>query len=245
MRARARSTHERGNGCGRAHREGWRQRGTYGTISRLRKRFCQLYVAAGAHGRIARALQSASVPPNRPIPTTPGRSSSRSHHGAIVCSAVHAVCHHSRRWRRMPSEFRHEARGFSIEVSGGGGLGGEDERDGARAFAGGAGAVEAARRGGGGRANFRRALRCSCLEKLQNAADCFNSREQHARRSPWRAFAYPFDETRQDRSCSLMFPLYSFILGYWIRLFAVLLYSPINFRSAADLALIFRYIRIL
>jgi hypothetical protein len=128
----------------RAYREGWRQRDTYGTISRLRKRFCQLYVVAEAHGRIARALQSASVPPNHPIPTTPDRSSSRSHHGTIVCSAVHAVCHHSRRWRRMPSEFHHEARGFSIEVSGGGGLGGKDERDGVRAFAGGAGAVEAA-----------------------------------------------------------------------------------------------------
>lgn len=82
---------------GRTKRDEDRGVHTYYTISRLRKRFCQLYVVAGVQSRIARALQSASAPPNHPIPTTPGRSSSRSHHGAIVCSAVHAVCHHSRR----------------------------------------------------------------------------------------------------------------------------------------------------
>jgi len=41
-----------------------RERRTYYTISRLRKRFCQLYVATGVHSRIARALQ----PPHSPLP---------------------------------------------------------------------------------------------------------------------------------------------------------------------------------
>lgn len=51
---------------GQAGREMKIERRTYYTISRLCKRFCQLYVVApGAHSRIARALQSASASPWR------------------------------------------------------------------------------------------------------------------------------------------------------------------------------------
>lgn len=162
---RGRRGHERGTGRGREITRGRkRERGGVRTIRSLASVSASVNCTS-LPGCTAALLARCSQPPHSPpparhgFPRAIGRTCSRSHHGAIVCSAVHAVCHHSRRWRRMPSEFRHEstARGFSIEVS--------------------RGAIE-----GGGRAGTRvcgrwphhlrvvvKILGDSCLKKLRNA----------------------------------------------------------------------------
>lgn len=65
-------TYERGNGADakvRGGRDEDREANVLRyDLSRLRKRFCQLYVATGVHSRIARALQSASAPSFLPLP---------------------------------------------------------------------------------------------------------------------------------------------------------------------------------